>query len=553
MSSNPAMAKKKAEKLEIALLITILLLGLLPRLVFLFRGPYTIIRILPDDCFYYLKTSQYIAAGVGSTFDGLHLTNGYHPLWMLIMTPLAFFLHNPLALLKTALGLGILASLLSTLVLYKLLKKITHIWWIPLFGCSLYFYNAQAMANSMDVLGTAVSTLLFISALYLTISQLINKDKAKGYILILGIVLGLLFLARTDNVFYIITFFLLTIIRQKKESRLRSGLTLAGMIAIICGPWFIWSWLRFGSLMQSQGLALPFLRQQTYLLSGKNYLQMFLYGLWYFFSFLFKGIPHDLGSSSPFIPAAIFTLCLLVISFRWRDPELEQTQLIHNSIKVTLVLYLGGLCLIFSHTFWRWFPRIWYFDQLIILSAFFLGLALVVLDGKRVLPRLVNFFYPQAETANIFLRAVMAVVMIILMLLPLLRGSERLIKGDYSWQVEMLDAAYWLKNNSKKEETAAAFNAGIISFFSERRVVNLDGAINNAAYAALKKKDLLNMMYKSGVNYYLDYDPAMLSWYLPFLGKMKERVKMSPVKEFSRPEGTWCSSHLKIYRLEWLE
>jgi len=553
MVGNPEMTKKKAEKLEIFLLIAILVLGLLPRLVFLFRGPYSIVRVLPDDCFYYLKTSQYIAAGAGSTFDGLHLTNGYHPLWMLIMAPLAFFLHNPLALLKTALGLSILTSLLSTLVLYRLLKKITHIWWIPLFGCSLYFYNAQAIANSMDVLGTAVSTLLFISTLYLTISQLITKDKAKGYILLLGVVLGLLFLARTDNVFYIITFYLLAIARQARGFRLKSGLVLAGIIAVICGPWFIWSWARFGSLMQSQGLALPFLRQQTYLLSGKNYLQMFLYGLWYFFSFLFKGIPHDLGFSNSFIPAAIFVLCLLIIGFRWRDPELEQTQLIHNSIKITLFLYLGGLFLIFSHTFWRWFPRIWYFDQLIILSAFFLGLTLVVLDSKKVLARLVHFFYPQAETANIFLRTVIVVAMVAFLLLPLLRGSERLIKGDYSWQAEMLDAAYWLKNNSNKEETAAAFNAGIISFFSERRVVNLDGAINNAAYAALKKKDLFNLIYQSKVGYYLDYDPAMLNWYSPFLGKMKEGVKMSPVKTFDRPEGVWCSSHLKIYRLEWLK
>ena len=37
-----------------------------------------------DDAYYYFKVAQNISEGHGSTFDGINLTNGYHPLWMLV-------------------------------------------------------------------------------------------------------------------------------------------------------------------------------------------------------------------------------------------------------------------------------------------------------------------------------------------------------------------------------------------------------------------------------------------------------------------------------------
>jgi hypothetical protein len=38
-----------------------------------------------DDSFFYLRTAQHVAAGDGSTFDGINLTNGYHPAWLLLV------------------------------------------------------------------------------------------------------------------------------------------------------------------------------------------------------------------------------------------------------------------------------------------------------------------------------------------------------------------------------------------------------------------------------------------------------------------------------------
>ena len=43
---------------------------------------------LSDDAYYYYIIAENVAAGHGSTFDGLAPTNGYHPLWMLTLAGL---------------------------------------------------------------------------------------------------------------------------------------------------------------------------------------------------------------------------------------------------------------------------------------------------------------------------------------------------------------------------------------------------------------------------------------------------------------------------------
>ncbi len=38
-----------------------------------------------DDTFYYFKTALNVSRGLGSTFDGINPTNGYHPLWLALL------------------------------------------------------------------------------------------------------------------------------------------------------------------------------------------------------------------------------------------------------------------------------------------------------------------------------------------------------------------------------------------------------------------------------------------------------------------------------------
>src|SRR5580700_10865479 len=59
-----------------------------------------LVRVVPDDAFYYLKTAGNIARAGRSSFDGTNPTNGYHPGWMVLVVVLANMFHGKVALLR---------------------------------------------------------------------------------------------------------------------------------------------------------------------------------------------------------------------------------------------------------------------------------------------------------------------------------------------------------------------------------------------------------------------------------------------------------------------
>jgi len=78
-----------------------------------------------DDAYYYFKVAQNISEGLGSTFDGVNLANGYHPLWLLINIPIfalaRFDLVLPLRILLVLMG-AIHAA--TAILLYRLVSRV---------------------------------------------------------------------------------------------------------------------------------------------------------------------------------------------------------------------------------------------------------------------------------------------------------------------------------------------------------------------------------------------------------------------------------------------
>ena len=78
---------------------------------------------VPDDAFYYLEIAARLARGQGFTFDGIHETNGFHPLWQLLLTPFAAFLHGD-ALIRGALVVGLLCSFAAVLLVMRVVWRL---------------------------------------------------------------------------------------------------------------------------------------------------------------------------------------------------------------------------------------------------------------------------------------------------------------------------------------------------------------------------------------------------------------------------------------------
>src|SRR5262249_34904725 len=55
------------------------------------------VAVTHEDGFFYLTLARNLAHGLGATFDGLHPTNGYHPLWTLCLVPVIALADSPTA------------------------------------------------------------------------------------------------------------------------------------------------------------------------------------------------------------------------------------------------------------------------------------------------------------------------------------------------------------------------------------------------------------------------------------------------------------------------
>ncbi len=113
---------KRIAWFEVALVFVILSLHLYAALGDAYAFPNNWFK--RDDAYYYYKVAQNITEGLGSTFDGINLTNGYHPLWMLICIPIfalaRFDLILPLRVLLMV--IAVIHSATSFLI-FRLIKK----------------------------------------------------------------------------------------------------------------------------------------------------------------------------------------------------------------------------------------------------------------------------------------------------------------------------------------------------------------------------------------------------------------------------------------------
>lgn len=574
------------------MLVLILLLGFLPRLMFLVSPLESIIKVVPDDAFYYFKVAQNVVAGYGSTFDGINPTNGYHPLWLVLLLPIAKFVHNPLLFTRLSLLLSVLFNLLSAVLVYKIVAvlvcvgpvgnsshptasppKISYLGgcrrsmgppplltptkrgstWLPLLATAFYYFNPRVVANSLNGLETSLNTFLLLLIINYS---LFTAKKSFGLFCLL---LGLLFLARTDNVFYIAAILAMTTImidRLQLWTDYREWLRKIAVVSIIflltISPWLIWNYLKFGTIIQSSGMAFPYVIKQNFLFSGNTKNQLLLASVKRFITFLVWGIYPLLGIGK-YIYLGLFLVMLLTIVF-CIDVSKHRYR-VGIFLKVLFLLLIGGGGLTFFHTAIRWYPRHWYFDSLIPLSTILFSVSLFNflgpgIDSSRPTSSQITGARRDAlrrHHPKMVVVILSVVVLLFVLVVTYVKSLNLLSKGDYPHQTEMLAAADWARNNLSKNETVGAFNAGILSFFSGKVVINLDGVINNNACEAVKNKELAKYIKDSKIGYLIDYQPFMLNFYQPFLGG--EKLNLEKVVEFDNEAVDWEKSKMVVYNM----
>ena len=159
-----------------------------------------------DDAYYYFKVAQNITEGRGSTFDAINLTNGYHPLWMLVCIPIfslaRFDLILPLRVLMVVMAV---ISAISSVLLFRLLRKVVPepvaILAASVLGLDMLIHNV-VIQPGMETGITALSIVLMLYLLQKFDEKWRIETVMRRDIIVLALAACFVLFSRLDSVYF---------------------------------------------------------------------------------------------------------------------------------------------------------------------------------------------------------------------------------------------------------------------------------------------------------------------------------------------------------------
>lgn len=400
-----------------------------------------------DDSFYYGAIARRIAAGEGSTFDGIHPTNGYHPLWMGFVTALfalglegerAMRLALLLQLPMLVWGLGCLwealrgpraetsqASLLAGLLGLAAAKDLVKLW-----------------VNGLE----SALVLVFLAPLLWVASRddLLAPGARRARALASALLIGA-FLARTDAALLLPAFALWAAprLREAPAPTARALVALLAPASVVVLAFMLFNQAGMGEPVQVSG-TLKRAPLALWRLGGAGV--VLALGAW-------------LAAKAPWEP-----------------------------VRRAGALGLYAAMLVAYYAFLQRFPRLWYFGPVALWALFAGGWAMGALFERAIAER------PDLSASRA------------LRPLQLLFGAVLLAGvGRGAWSLARLDGAAPMLANREAalhvaaklpaEAVLASWDAGVAGFYAGRPVVNLDGVVQSGdflrAYRAGRVPELL--------------------------------------------------------------
>jgi len=445
--------------------------------------------LIQDDAFYYYEIAKYFLATGTPSFDGINITNGFHPLWQAICLPVFYFWQGETPL-RIMLGIASIFNILSIVLLYNILNRLTRNAWVALCGMAIFSFHGAIIRTWFNGLETAlhIFTLLLFLQTYLEVtgkSIITLRDH-----FLLGILAAIAFLARTDSAVIIVVMFaflyLPLLLERKSLGKNITGTFIAASITLlISSPWLIWNYQQFGSIVQISGQmsggfsltgGLLTIEQPFYIdiikgiLSSINPLGNVVKKL-----FIAVSCPDWVGY------LFIFPLIALTLYCRKKQPAFV------GAFHRLWPFFLGVAVLFFYHAGVRSFVRSWYSTPVLLMMTLLLCL-------------LLNSFFTSSQ------RRAMLVLVILVTALVVIYSPYRYTRTPAQLTPDpRVAAALWLNQHAASDARVGSANAGIVGYYAETAVINLDGVVNENAFRARMKNQIHRYVDETGIDYLVDH------------------------------------------------
>lgn len=485
--------------------VAVYLVAFIPRIMRAWESREDVLlRSTPDDAYYYFAIARNIIDGNGASFDGEHVTNGFHPLWQALITP--FWLFGGDTPINLALTLGAVFGSITAALVFLCLHGATKALLPALLGAAFFALHPQIITDSVNGLESAVSVML-LAALLLTLMRLdLGENTARSVSSIdigFGVLCAFLMLARTDMVFVVGAVLLYVLVRMGRD-RLVRPLAMGAVAALCMLPWVIWSLIATGSVVQISGRAGGVYFRDAYIAQHGDALSTKIsHGIDVTRIVFTEELPQSyfVRATFPEWAALLFVaLCAVVIAtaaLRARGP--------YASAALALAVVACGFALgLAFHGGVRWFTRSWYYTPAAMLGAVTIGLT-----AHGALQLLRDAF--AKDNPSVHKRVAWATYGAIAFVLVATYQPYAPMSwdGENEGTLAMHDGGRWLADNTPEGTRAGSLNAGIIGYYSERTVVNLDGVVNEGAYHAISPCRLTEYVRDEQLDYVVDFTQAL--------------------------------------------
>lgn len=487
---------------------------------------------LYDDSFYAFQISRNIAEGNGVTFDGATPTNGFQPLYVFLLVP-AFKLMGPdrIAPIYAALSLMALLTAATALLLLLIARRYVSDA-VAIFAATVWVFSPVVVRQTANGLETVLALFLIAWSVYYYLEKVRNNPQAGlGRYLCLGLLLGFTILARVDGILFVFVMALdyLLVMRgrarggETKNSLRGFGVAVAAAFAV-CLPWAVYGLAAVGSMLPQSGTATRFLSIAYAPFFGLESAGLRENGPG--LSFMWAHLLHAFSVLKISPPIHVFYRAVEKLN---GEPGGGSLLVLVNSLGfVALAAFVVWMvrCRRSLDTIRRGEVTFLLLFSLLLVAAYS-----TYIFGVFFFTR---YLYPVYFVATVFAACILQDVKGWVTKKPLaLRTAAVFLFGLYAVGIVYMgftsgfrsspvyhfyDVAEWVGNNTSEHETIGVFQGGAIGYFSNRRVVNLDGKVNGDALHALQQGKISDYIQQAGINVVIDHESVLNL----FLGPCKD-------------------------------
>ena len=232
------------------------------------HGPDIVIRTLTGDSYHYLAIARNAVTSHMYTYDGVHVTNGFHPLWQYFIRGMFVALdirsHEGQAIAVVFASLT--ATTAGTMLASAAIIRMTNRYFLGLLVVPGLFYlivgvhvRVLPIWSALDGMESGFS-ILFGGTVFFVMSRhfrIANRGTTAGPIELcraLGLILPFLILSRLDDVFILPAFLIaIALIDCPVRTRIRAGLWLAGPSSIAILAYLVYNKATVGAAMPLSG------------------------------------------------------------------------------------------------------------------------------------------------------------------------------------------------------------------------------------------------------------------------------------------------------------